>query len=60
MAPPLWTADPDREPTIRDRIPMGRWGRPEDMIGAAVFLAAPAPAYVTGHLLAVDGDWLSR
>jgi 2-dehydro-3-deoxy-D-gluconate 5-dehydrogenase len=48
-------ADADREPQIRARIPAGRWGTPEDLAGAAVFLAAPASDYVTGHVLAVDG-----
>ncbi len=53
-------ADPDREPAIRSRIPAGRWGAPEDIAGAAVFLASPASDYVTGHVLAVDGGWLAR
>lgn len=53
-------ADPEREPQIRTRIPAGRWGRPEDIAGAAVFLAAPASDYVSGTMLAVDGGWLGR
>jgi len=53
-------ADPDREPAIRGRIPAGRWGKPEDLVGAAVFLASPASDYVNGHVLVVDGGWLSR
>jgi 2-deoxy-D-gluconate 3-dehydrogenase len=53
-------ADPEREAAIRDRIPAGRWGRPEDLVGAAVFLASAASAYVNGHVLAVDGGWLAR
>ncbi|MBO3746536.1 SDR family oxidoreductase [Streptosporangiaceae bacterium NEAU-GS5] len=52
--------DADREPAIRARIPAGRWGRPDDLVGAAVFLASPASDYVNGHLLAVDGGWLAR
>ncbi|MET8138939.1 SDR family oxidoreductase [Sphaerisporangium sp. NPDC005288] len=53
-------ADPDREPAIRARIPAGRWGAPEDLAGAAVFLASAASDYVNGHILAVDGGWLAR
>jgi 2-deoxy-D-gluconate 3-dehydrogenase len=53
-------ADPDREAAIRQRIPAGRWGRPEDVLGAAVFLASAAADYVNGHVLAVDGGWLAR
>jgi 2-deoxy-D-gluconate 3-dehydrogenase len=53
-------ADETRNRQIVERIPTGRWGRPEDIAGAAVFLAAPASDYVTGHILAVDGGWLAR
>ncbi|MEV0288852.1 SDR family oxidoreductase [Kribbella sp. NPDC050820] len=53
-------ADPGREAAIRERIPAGRWGRPEDVVGAAVFLASAAAGYVNGHVLAVDGGWLAR
>ena len=49
-----------RSRAILDRIPAGRWGRPEDVAGAAVFLASPASDYVNGTVLAVDGGWLSR
>ena len=52
--------DETRNRQIMDRIPAGRWGRPEDIAGAAVFLASPASDYVTGHVLAVDGGWLAR
>ena len=52
--------DPDRSPTILARIPAGRWGRPEDLGGAVVFLASAASDYVHGHILAVDGGWLAR
>jgi 2-deoxy-D-gluconate 3-dehydrogenase len=53
-------ADPAREAAIRERIPAGRWGRPEDVVGAAIFLASDAAGYINGHVLAVDGGWLAR
>jgi 2-deoxy-D-gluconate 3-dehydrogenase len=53
-------ADPQRERSIRDRIPAGRWGTPADLQGAFVFLASDAAAYVTGTVLPVDGGWLAR
>lgn len=53
-------ADPARSAEIVSRIPAGRWGTPADIAGAAVFLASPASDYVCGHVLAVDGGWLSR
>lgn len=49
-----------RNQAILERIPAGRWGDPEDIAGAAVFLASSASNYVTGHVLAVDGGWLAR
>lgn len=52
--------DPVRLPQISVRIPAGRWGRPEDLQGAAVFLASQASAYLHGHVLVVDGGWMSR
>ena len=52
--------DPIRSAEILNRIPAGRWGNPEDLKGAAVFLASGASDYVTGHILAVDGGWLAR
>jgi 2-deoxy-D-gluconate 3-dehydrogenase len=53
-------ADPIREAEIRSRIPAGRWAQPHEIAGAVVFLASPAADYVHGHVLAVDGGWLSR
>lgn len=53
-------ADPKRSAEILSRIPADRWGRPEDLKGAAVFLASRASDYVNGHILAVDGGWLAR
>ena len=53
-------ADADRSAAILDRIPAGRWGTPDDLMGAAVFLASSASDYVNGFTLAVDGGWLAR
>jgi len=53
-------ADPVREPAILARIPAGRWGQPQDLGGAAVFLASRASDYVHGIVLPVDGGWLAR
>lgn len=53
-------ADQDRNAAILARIPAGRWGRPEDIGGAAVFLASSAADYVQGITLPVDGGWLAR
>jgi 2-deoxy-D-gluconate 3-dehydrogenase len=53
-------ADPVREPAILARIPAGRWGQPQDLAGAAVFLASRASDYVHGIVLPVDGGWLAR
>lgn len=44
---------------ITAQIPMGRWGRPEDLMGPVVFLASAASDYVNGHLLAADGGYLN-
>ncbi|MDK2799288.1 2-deoxy-D-gluconate 3-dehydrogenase [Thermoanaerobacteraceae bacterium SP2] len=49
-----------RYKSISERIPAGRWGKPEDLKGAVVFLASKASDYVTGHILCVDGGWLAR
>ncbi len=52
--------DPVRSAEISARIPAGRWGAPEDIAGAVVFLASPAADYVNGHVLVVDGGWMAR
>ncbi|WP_263769907.1 2-dehydro-3-deoxy-D-gluconate 5-dehydrogenase KduD [Propionivibrio soli] len=53
-------ADDKRSAEILDRIPAGRWGLPEDLGGAVVFLASKAADYVNGYTVAVDGGWLAR
>jgi 2-deoxy-D-gluconate 3-dehydrogenase len=52
--------DPERSAAILGRIPMGRWGTPEDFGGPAVFLASKAADYVSGTILTVDGGWMGR
>ena len=52
--------DPSRNDAITARIPAGRWGEPDDLAGAVVFLASSASDYVHGYVLAVDGGWLAR
>lgn len=52
--------DPVRSQSISERIPAGRWGTPDDLKGAVVFLASKASEYINGHVLVVDGGWLAR
>lgn len=53
-------ADADRNASILARIPIGRWGNPEDIAAVAVFLASPAARYINGEVLTVDGGWMGR
>ena len=53
-------ADETRNRQILERIPAGRWGEPDDLVGAAVFLSSRASDYVNGHVLVVDGGWMGR
>ncbi len=52
--------DAERSKAILERIPMGRWGDPDDLAGVVVFLASEASDYVNGYTVAVDGGWLAR
>ena len=52
--------DANRSDAILDRIPAGRWGTPDDMMGAVIYLCSDAASYVNGFTLAVDGGWLAR
>jgi len=51
--------DPQFDAWIRGRTPAGRWGDPEELVGAAVFLASRASDYVSGQILYVDGGLLA-
>jgi 2-deoxy-D-gluconate 3-dehydrogenase len=53
-------ADEMRHRQITERIPAGRWGTPQDLGGAVVFLSSTAADYVHGHVLVVDGGWMGR
>ncbi|MCZ6676618.1 MAG: SDR family oxidoreductase [Candidatus Poribacteria bacterium] len=53
-------ADPVRAPQLMDRLPAGRFGTPDDLMGAAIFLASEAASYIHGHILTVDGGWMAR
>jgi 2-deoxy-D-gluconate 3-dehydrogenase len=52
--------NPARSEAISNRIPAARWGEPDDLGGAVVFLASAASNYVNGHILVVDGGWMAR
>ena len=53
-------ADPVRSKNILGRIPVGRWGEPDDLKGVVVFLASDASSYMHGAIVPVDGGWLNR
>lgn len=52
--------DDVRNRQILERIPAGRWGKPSDLIGVAIFLSSTASDYINGYTIAVDGGWLGR
>ncbi len=53
-------ADPERNREVLSRVPMNRWGEPEDLCGTVVFLSSDASDYITGTIVRVDGGWLTR
>lgn len=53
-------ADSTRSRQIMERIPAGRWGKPEDLVGAVIYLASKASDYVNGSIIVVDGGWMGR
>jgi 2-deoxy-D-gluconate 3-dehydrogenase len=53
-------SDEERSAEILARIPAGRWGTPQDLMGPVIFLASKAADYINGYTLAVDGGWLAR
>jgi 2-deoxy-D-gluconate 3-dehydrogenase len=53
-------ADEERAKSIMQRIPAGRWGKPEDFKGVVVWLASRASGYVSGEVVVVDGGWMGR
>ena len=59
MTQPIYD-DPVRSRQISERIPAQRWGDPEDLQGAVIFLASAASDFVHGHVLVVDGGWMAR
>ena len=52
-------AKPEFDSWVKARTPAGRWGAPEDLIGAAIFLCSPASNFVNGQVVYVDGGWLA-
>jgi len=58
MTQPL-AAQPEFDAWVKSRTPAGRWGTPDDLVGAVIFLGSPAANFVNGHVLYVDGGWLA-
>ncbi|MBX6314007.1 MAG: SDR family oxidoreductase, partial [Isosphaeraceae bacterium] len=52
--------EPAQRQWFTDRVPMGRWGRPEELAGPLLLLASEAGSFITGACLAVDGGWLAQ
>jgi len=52
--------DPERYQWFASRVPMGRWGKPEELAGAVIFFASEASSFITGSMLMVDGGWTAQ
>lgn len=52
--------DPKFDAWVKERCPLGRWGKPEDLASVAVFLASPASDFITGQIIYADGGWLAH
>ena len=55
----IWS-DPEKRKPMDERLPIGRWGTPEDFEGVAIFLASSASDYITGVMIPVDGGYTAR
>ena len=53
-------ADPVRMPEVTSRIPIGRWGASDDVVGSAIFLSGSGADYISGSVITVDGGWVAR
>ena len=51
------TEDPEFDSWVKKEVPLGRWGKPEDIIGTAIFLGSSASDYINGYTIYVDGGW---
>jgi NAD(P)-dependent dehydrogenase (short-subunit alcohol dehydrogenase family) len=60
MVRSVMTAEPEYEQRVIGRIPLGRMGKPEEIVGTAIYLASPAAAMVTGHILSIDGGYTAQ
>ena len=49
--------DPQFDAWVKNEVPLQRWGNPDELIGAAIFLASNAASYINGHTIYVDGGW---
>jgi gluconate 5-dehydrogenase len=49
----------DFDKWVKGSNPSQRWGKPEELVGTAVYLASPASSYVNGQIIYVDGGWLA-